>query len=243
MITSKSNETIKYARKLKEKKFSKKEGKCLVESIKLVRELHELGMLESILIDEEKKDLISDIHDIKIEYISKEIVAYLTDAMTSDGVFAICKICRHKAVDYHRCIVLDGIQDPSNIGAIIRSAKAFGFDTIFAINCVYPYSFKGIRASMGQIFKVNYIDVTLDMLNDIKNTHDIELIVADMDGVEMSKFHAQKSNLAIVIGNEGNGVSRELRDMAESSISIPMNSDVESLNASVSAGIIMYLLK
>lgn len=243
MITSKGNETIKYALKLKEKKYSKMEHKCLVESIKLVRELAGLGLVECILVDNEKLDIVSNICDVKIEAISREIVAVLSDAMTSDGVFAICKIPPNKADKWGRCLVLDGIQDPSNLGAIIRSAKAFGFETILALNSVYPYTFKGIRASMGQIFKVNYIDVSFETLKSIKNENNIEFVVADMDGVDISSFKPMCDNIAIVIGNEGNGVSDEILELSDSVVSIPMNDGVESLNASVSAGIIMYLLK
>lgn len=243
MITSRSNEIIKYAIKIKDKKYSRNEKKCLVESAKLVRELYSQGIVETILVDNEKIDRVSDLKGAIMETISKDIVAYLSDAMTSDGIFAICRIPCKKADNFRRCIVLDGIQDPSNMGAIIRSARAFGFNTILALNCVYPYTFKGIRASMGQIFGVDFVDVTIEQLLTLKEEYKIQLVVADMNGEDISKFQISNNNCGIIIGNEGNGVSKDLRKIADRVVSIPMNDGVESLNASVSAGIIMYILK
>lgn len=243
MITSRSNEIIKYAIKIKDKKYSRNEKKCLVESAKLVRELYSQGIVETILVDNEKIDKVSDLRGAIMETISKDIVAYLSDAMTSDGIFAICRIPCKKADNFRRCIVLDGIQDPSNMGAIIRSARAFGFNTILALNCVYPYTYKGIRASMGQIFSVDFIDVTIEQLLTLKDEYKIQLVVADMNGEDISTFQISNINCGIIIGNEGNGVSKDLREIADRVVSIPMNDGVESLNASVSAGIIMYLLK
>lgn len=243
MITSKNNATIKYAQKLKEKKYSRLEKKCLVESVKLVRELYDNGLVDTILVDSEKLNKVSNLKNAKIETITSEIAISLSDAMTSDGVLAICNIPQKVDADFEKCIILDNIQDPSNLGAIIRSAKAFGFDTILALNCVYPYTFKGIRSSMGQIFGINYLDISYDELQSIKNYNNLEFIVADMGGKNIDGFQPTHEKIAIIIGNEGNGVSTELRELADSIISIPMKEGVESLNASVSAGIIMYLLR
>lgn len=243
MITSKSNETIKYAQKIKEKKYSRLEGTCLVESLKLVQELYQNGLIETILATQEKMPKLAEIPSQHIEVISENIAEYLSNASTTDGVFGICKIPSVENPNYHRCIVLDNIQDPSNLGAIIRSAKAFGFDTILALDSVYPYTFKGIRASMGHIFGVNFLDITFEQLKSIKEKENIQFVVADMNGEDVSHFSLNQDNLAIVIGNEGSGISNQLLQISDSVISIPMNEGVESLNASVSAGIIMYLLK
>lgn len=243
MITSKSNETIKYAQKIKEKKYSRLEGKCLVESLKLIRELYHSGLIETILATQEKLPKLGKIPTQHIETISENIAEYLSNASTTDGVFGICKIPSVESQNYHRCVVLDSIQDPSNLGAIIRSAKAFGFDTILALDSVYPYTFKGIRASMGHIFDVNFFEVDFEQLKLIKNKENIQFVVADMNGEDVSHFSPSQDNLAIVIGNEGSGISEQLLQISDRVISIPMNECVESLNASVSAGIIMYLLK
>lgn len=243
MITSRSNELIKLVLKLKEKKYSKDNALCVVESIKLVTELYMKGYVETILVTENKLNIVSKFENARIEVISSDLANYITDAVSTDGVVAICRIPESKNVKYHRCLVLDRIQDPSNMGAIIRSAKAFGFETIFTIDSVYPYTFKTIRASMGFVFGVNIIDVDLKDLMRIKSENNITFLTADMNGISVEKISKINNNLAIIIGNEGSGVSDKLEQMSDKAIAIPMSNEVESLNASVSAGIIMYLLK
>jgi len=242
MITSKSNELIKYCNQIKQKKYSKEYGMCLVESIKLVKELSSKHLIQSILVIESKFDLVKDL-SLKIEIISDSIASYLSDATTTDGVFGICKISCKKDINFKKCLILDRIQDPANIGAIVRSACAFGFDTIFAIDTVYPYTFKGIRSSMGYIFNVNYLDIDFDDLIKIKDNNNLDIVIADMNGKDISTVAKSNRNIAIVIGNEGRGVSDELKGISNTIVSIPMCNNVDSLNASVSAGIIMYCLK
>ncbi len=243
MISSKENDLIKLCVKIKDKKYSRAEKLALVETIKLVSGLYLKGRLTHILVTEDKYDLVRGYKKCEIVTISKAVANYLSDAKTTDGVFGICKITSNIQEDYSRCLVLDRIQDPSNLGAFIRSAYAFGFKTIFAINSVYPYSFKSIRASMGYIFDINYIETSVEDLNDLKQKHNLSLVVADMSGQILDDYSPKSENLALVIGNEGGGVDKRISIMADDVVRIPMYNDVESLNASVSAGIIMYNLR
>lgn len=243
MITSKDNDLIKLCNKIKQKKHSREEGLCLVETIKLVSQLYLKGKLTHILVSDDKYDLVKNYKKCEIVTISKAIAEYLSDAVTSDGVFGVCRITDNATNDYSRCLVLDRLQDPSNLGAIIRSAYAFGYKTIFAIDSVYPYSYKSIRSSMGYVFDINYIDCNLEKLLAYKEKYDISLVSADMSGEIIEDFKPKEGNLAIIIGNEGQGISREVMNLADATVRIPMYNDVESLNASVSAGIIMYSLR
>lgn len=244
MITSKSNDLIKYCLQIKDKKFSRKCGECLVESIKLVKELINKNLVTTVLVVEDKLHNFEKFKNIRIEVISATVSNFISDSFTTDGVFAIVKIPSSENIDYRRCLVLDRIQDPSNLGAIVRSACAFGFNTIFSLNSVYPYTFKAIRSSMGQIFNLNFIDLSFDELIEIKRKNHINLIVADMDGVDIASFQFDNnSNMGLVIGNEGQGVDDRFVAISDQTISIAMKNNVESLNASVSAGIIMYILK
>ena len=242
MIESKDNNLIKLCKQIKQKKFSREKGLCLVETIKVVSELYLKGLVSDILVVQGKYDLIKQYSNARIEIISDSIANLLSDTVTTDGVFAICKIPVINNTDYSRCIILDEIQDPSNIGAIIRSARAFGYNTVFAINSVYPYSYKCIRASMGYIFDINYIDITYEELLKIKKENNMLFVSADMDGAIVDTCKVD-TNMALIIGNEGNGVSRILKTYSDKVVAIPMENGVESLNASVSAGILMYLLK
>ena len=97
---------------------------------------------------------------------------------------------------------------------------------------------------MGQIFKVDYYDIDVKELNELKNNQHMKICVADMSGIDVAQFDKSNiSNLGLVIGNEGGGVSQEILSLADHIVSIPMDCTVESLNASVSAGILMYILK
>jgi len=243
MITSKDNEIFKLANKVKDKKYSKLHNLCLVETIKIIKELYNKNLVTHILVREDKFHLVKDFTSVRLDIISDNLCNSLSDAMTNDGVFAICSIPPSNDIDYSKCLILDGLQDPANIGAIIRSACAFGYNTIFAINSVYPYTFKCIRSSMGHIFNINYIDITYENLLEIKKNYDITIITADMHGTNIDNVKKDFRNYAIAIGNEGNGVSDKITELSDLIVSIPMGNDVESLNASVSAGILMYLLK
>lgn len=243
MISSKENDLIKLCNKIKQKKHSKEMGLALVETIKLVNQLYLKGRLTHILVTEDKYDLVSGYKKCNVVPISRGIAEYLADSVTTDGIFGICKIAPNSTPDFSRCLVLDRLQDPSNVGAIIRSAYAFGFSTIFAIDSVYPYSFKGIRSSMGYVFDIDYIDLDLSELKEYKQKYNLSLVVADMSGEIIDDFRPSSDNIALVIGNEGRGVSRELMTISDATVRIPMQNDVESLNASVSAGIIMFNLR
>ena len=242
MITSKDNELIKKCIRLQSKKYSREMSLCLVESVKLVKELYNKNLVETVLVVKSKYDLVSSLN-CRIEVIDDRLAKMISSTVTTDGVFAICKIPEYKSITYKKCLVLDRIQDPSNLGAIIRTACAFGFDTIFTIDSVYPYSAKAIRSSMGYVFTVNFVDVDYVQLEKIKKDNNILFYAADMDGEIIDDIVVDAENIAVIICNEGQGVSKELRLVADKMVAIPMKNNVESLNASVSASIIMYFLR
>lgn len=242
MITSKDNELIKKCIRLQSKKYSRELSQCLVETVKLVKELYNKNLVDTVLVVKSKYDLVSSLN-CRIEVIDDRLAKIISSTVTTDGVFAICKIPENKSVTYKKCLVLDRIQDPSNMGAIVRTACAFGFDTIFTIDSVYPYSAKTIRSSMGYVFTVNFVDVDYVQLERIKKENNILFYAADMDGEIIDNIVVDNENIAVIIGNEGQGVSKELRVVADKTVAIPMKNNVESLNASVSASIIMYFLR
>ena len=245
VINSKANSIIKYAANLKNKKYSKKFQECLVETDKLVIELLDKGLVTQVLVAEDKVasfEKLASKAKVKLSVISDDVSKYLSDAVTSSGVFAVVKIPQSTKKTCSKALILDGMQDPSNLGAIIRSARAFGYDNIYLVDSVYPYSYKVVRSSMGYVFDINLIYVSYDELSKLKETDNFKIIVADMDGKDLSSVCKIQDNYAIVIGNEGNGISSTMLDMADMVVSIPMQNGVESLNASVSASIIMYKL-
>lgn len=244
LITSKQNDIIKYANSIKEPKYAKKFGECFVESEKIIKEVFSKGLLTTILVESEKKDKYDNIiknFNGKVYEISSSISNFITESVTSSGIFGFAKVPINNAIVGDKILVLDNLQDPSNLGSIIRSAMAFGFKSIVMLNGVYPYSAKVIRSSMSYVFDINIICLNTPQLVDFLKENNYNLVCADMSGSPLKDFVPPKK-LALVIGNEGQGVSNELRELADLTVKIPMQNNVESLNASVSASIIMYKL-
>ena len=118
---------------------------------------------------------------------------------------------------------------------------AFGFKNIVSINSVYPYIPKVIRSSMGYVFNVNFINLTIEELLNLKKIHNFKLVSANLNGVKPEQAEIEGA-YGLIIGNEGNGVSKTLQSSSDITLTIPMQNNVESLNASISASILMYNL-
>ena len=138
-----------------------------------------------------------------------------------------------------RCLLLDGVSDPANVGAVIRTAAAAGYREIYLADCADPYAPKSVRASMSGIFFCKLLCGTREAI--LETLGGVPLIAADMDGEDVFSFVPPEKH-CICIGNEGNGLSEEVRARAAHTVGIPMQHPVESLNAAVSAGIMMYLM-
>lgn len=241
VIISKQNPTIKNLVKLKETKEIKKIGLCLVETKKVVYDLIKLNRIGEVFVTPDKEKFFVDL-GVKVSVISEEIANYLSETKTTDGVFGVCRINENSQIKNDKVLVLDNVQDPSNVGAIIRSAVAFGFNDIIFIDGAYPFTPKVIRSSMGHVFNINIFFLTHAKLVDFIKQNHYNLIKADLDGDDIASFRPYLP-IALVIGNEGNGVSETISRACSKSVTIPMHESVESLNASVSAGILMFEIK
>lgn len=246
LISSKNNDIIKYAKSLQDKKYSKQYNECFVETEKVIGDLINLNInVTTIFFVESSENKFSKIlnnFNGKVYLITEKIAEYLSESKSGSKIFAITKIPENKLDLTKNTVILDNLQDPANIGAIIRSAKAFGFDNIININGVYPYSFKVIRSSMGHIFNVNFINLNYEELITLKNNNNLKFICADMNGNDLKNLVINNDKIAVIIGNEGKGVSQTLKNIADLTIKIPMEKSVESLNASVACSILMYSL-
>lgn len=238
ILTSKNNPLIKETVSLKDKKARKELGLFLVEGEKMTAECKKSGLLvEKVFVSESYKGKTYGDEIV----VSDDLFKYLSDEKTPQGI-----LCRVKTPTYEPnspqapVLVLDGVADPANVGAIIRTANAAGYKEIYLIGCADPFSPKSVRASMSGVFFTKLYNVTREQVLDV--LAETPIICADMDGENIFSFHAPE-RFALVIGNEGNGISEELFSAATHKISIPMDQTQESLNAAVSAGIAMYLLK
>ena len=247
VINSLDNPLIKKFRSLSVKKYREQFGLCLIEGEKVVREAIKIGgMVENLLISANKKDyynsIIKEYNDLVI-IVSDEIIKSLTSAVTNQGIVAVAKIREPKPISLkNNLIVLDRLQDPGNLGTIIRSSVASGYMDIVLVDSVDPYNDKTIRSASGTIFYPNFIKMKQDEFNEFVKISGINLVIADMDGESIYGDFNVNSPYAIVVGNEGQGVSDEMLSLPHQKISIPMANVVESLNAGVSASVIMFHL-
>ena len=240
IITSRDNQTIKEIIKLKDKKF--RENSYLVEGIKQVREaIKENAKIEKIVISEdfENKDAFKDFECIEV---STKIFRHMTDTKTPQGVLAVVAKNKNKEIDYSKdfLIILDNIQDPGNLGTIIRTADSCDLgQVIVSTDTVDSYSPKVIRSTMGSSFRINVIERNLvETIKEIK-AHGFEIVVTSLQ-TDKSIYDIDYSKKAIVIGNEANGVRDEIMKEADLEVKIPMLGKTESLNASIAAGVMLY---
>ena len=245
IVTSKNNPLIRETIALQDKKGRKQLGLFLVEGVKMTRECLKSGLeVERVFVAEsyvDKDEILSDVQD-KTVFVSDDVFARISDEKTPQGLLCRVKIPKTQLQSpTGACLVLDGVADPGNLGAIIRTANAAGYKEIYLTDgCADAYSPKSVRASMsGVFFTTLYCANREEILSALR---DIKVIVADMQGENLFVFNAPET-FALVIGNEANGVSETFKNAATHTVKIPMESTQESLNAAVSAGILMYHLK
>lgn len=241
VITSLDNDRIKGYIKLKDRKNRKKTNTFIVEGMHSVLEAYKKGMVVELILKED----ISLPLDVPYVYVTEEIIKKISDAVSPPDVLALCKIANDNVVLGEKILLLDGIQDPGNLGTIIRSAVAFNVDTI----CLSPdtvdiYNPKVLRSTQGMIFHTNIIIKSLKEIISILKEREIPIYGTRVDyGIDVSTLREKdRKKYALVMGNEGNGVSEEILDMCDEYIYISMNPDVESLNVGVATSIILYEL-
>ncbi len=236
LITSLDNKKIKHLNKLKEKKYRDEEGLFIVETENLIEEAYNSNLLEELYLLEDSNIQ----YDVKTFYVTKEVMQKISNLKTPSKCLGVVKKLVPR--DYqNRLLILDNIQDPGNLGTIIRSAVAFNIDTIVLGNtCVDLYNDKTIRASEGMLFKINILRKDLsNFLEEIKNNN-YTLYGTEVTGGKVLNTVTFSQKCAIVIGSEGKGISPEIKKLITQNIYIPMSYQTESLNASVAAAIIMY---
>lgn len=252
VISSKENEVIKNIRKLKEKKYRDIENSYVIEGIKLIKEaIAENANIKQIIMCEDytdnvelDKDTLFEIAKYNLIYVTRNIINLITDVKTPQGIIAVIEKNNNiEQIDYSQDIIvaLDGVQDPGNLGTILRTADSANLkQIILSKNCADPYNPKVVRSTMGGIFRINIIEVE-DLENSLKQMkkNNFKVMVTSLD-TEKSVYDVDYSKKVIVIGNEANGVSKEVQDMADEKVIIPMLGKTESLNASVAAGIMIY---
>lgn len=237
VITSVNNEKIKEVSKLKEKKYRDRTNTFLIEGEHLVFECYKENLLKEIFILEGEDFSM----DAKINIVTKEVMKKIS---STDGIPNVIGVSYKKKEENtlgNKILILDGIQDPGNLGTIIRSSAAFNIDTIVINNkCVDLYNSKVVRSTQGMIYKLNIIN--RDLISFIKEIKEDGFTVygTKVDGGTDIRNINIDSRFAIIIGSEGNGMTRDVSSLCDDYLYIKMNDNVESLNAGVAASIILY---
>ena len=253
VISSKDNEIVKSIRKLKEKKYRDLENAYVIEGIKLVKEaIAENAKIRQVVICEDftdnvelDKDTLFEIAKHNLVAVTKNVFDVITDVKTPQGIIAVIEknVASKNEVDYSKDIIiaLDDIQDPGNLGTILRTVDSANLgQIILSKNSADPYNPKVVRSTMGAIFRVNIIEAE-DLKQELQKAQKnrFKVMVTSLD-TQNSIYDVAYNKKVIVIGNEANGVSKEIQNMADEKVKIPMLGKTESLNASVAAGIMIY---
>lgn len=234
MIESINNEKIKKYNKLLQKKYRDETNMYLVSTEHLVLEAQKRNLIIEIFLLENEKNIYGN-----VIYVKENVMRKLSNLNTIPRVVAVVKKERSKNI-FGNIVMLDGLQDPGNLGTIIRSAVAFNIDTIIlGDNTVDLYNEKVLRASEGMIFNINIVKKNLiDSIMELK-VKGYKIIGTKVNnGIDIKDIDVDK--YAFIIGNEGKGISEDILNICDKYVYIPMNNKCESLNASIASSIIMY---
>ena len=238
-IDSLDNKIIKYTLKLKENKYQKEEKKYIIETFHLLNmSLNDLEYVFTL----EKLELPENI----TQYIvNQKILEKLSSNKSFSKVIGVVRI-NEKNIDYSKDIVyLDNIQDPGNVGTILRTSLAFSyFNVALSTDTASIYNYKTIQSAQGALFNLNIEHFDLDKLKELKKEgYKILVTTLSNDSIFINEFKRNNNEkLIIVLGNEGNGVRKEIIDISDYKIKIDI-SNIDSLNVGVASGIILYSLK
>lgn len=253
-IQSKDNKTIKHIISLQQRKYRQKFGEYTVEGIRAVTDIGKKDFLRSILIRESKRSelepLVQKGFTVSSVYVVQDpIFDKIEHSVNGQGILGIAKKCVN---DLHSLIVedglyvaLDGVQDPGNLGTIIRTAVAAGAKGIFLLKgTVDPYNEKCVRSTMSALCNIPIFEaVTLSEFYDFIKDNTIKTYVTSLENAKPYHTISYPKRTMIILGNEGNGVSREIIEMCDQAITIPMYGDIESLNVSIAAALCMYKVR
>lgn len=240
-ITSLTNAKVKQWSKYKEKKHRDKEHKFLIEGEHLIEEAHKANLIECILIEQGKENMFPAYETYEV---TRDILKKLSDSVSGTYIMAVCHMPNISSIDFgNKVIVLDDVQDPGNVGTIIRTAFSFGYTSIVLSNhSVDVYNEKVIRSTQGALFHMPIIrgDI-MELLQELKQ-QGITLYATSLHEATPLQQTPKKTPCALIFGNEGNGVSKDVIDCSDHKVFIEMET-FESLNVAVAAGICMYEFK
>lgn len=237
LITSVHNEHIKELARLKDKKYRDQSDVFLVETKHLVLEAYKAGLIKELILEQNEIFPL----DVPVLYVSHEVLKKLASVDSPSKVMAVVYKKKEEKKYGEKILVLDRIQDPGNLGTIIRSAVAFHIDTIVCSpDTVDFYNPKVVRASQGMLFHIPIFVERTDKFIQYLKTQDYKIVGTKVTNGHDVRDASIYSHFALIIGNEGQGISKDIEDLCDEYLYIKMNEKCESLNASVAASILLY---
>lgn len=241
VITSRQNPLVKHLRRLgADRGYRTERGEFLCDGHKLLEEAVRCGSEVTCVLY--AGDLPDNCGSLPLQRAVREIVDYVSPLKNAQGVIFSCRMTdRAEAMPAPgRHIVLEGLQDPGNVGAVMRTASAFGIDGVILVDCVDVYNPKTVRASMGAVFRQRVFELGLEKLPEAVENAGLTLCAAALGGECVDVRALPRENVAVAIGSEGSGLSGGLIGMSSLCIKIPMEPGCESLNAAVAAAVVMW---
>lgn len=239
-ITGRKNPLLQQVRKLlSSKKYRYETGLFVADGTKLLAEaLRWWPNVETVILSDGVQMDVPP--QVRLVYVPEDIMAYISPMEMPQGALFICRLPEKTAfIPKPGMLLLDGIQDPGNMGTILRTADALQIPVALLEGCADPYSHKVVRASMGAVFRTPVVQTTWQQVA----ASGIPVGVTALSDRAVDIRSANLGELAIVIGSEGQGVRREIIDGAAAELIIPMDPRCESLNAAIAAAIVMWQMK
>ncbi len=248
IISSLQNPLVKNWRLLNKNRAERiHQGLYIAEGEHMAQEAVNTGFAETLLISEkaqEKYHALLSSANCPIYVLADHVLSAICDTKTPQGIIALCRYPQGNDISSlgNRIVCLNGVQDPGNVGTIMRTMDAAGFTGLLIDDkTADPYSPKTLRASMGSIFRVPVVKAEqLATALDTLVKADFEVLAGDLMGDPFFQDRERKENTCIIIGNEGAGIAPEIKEKATLRLKIPMVGGAESLNAAVAASIMMY---
>ena len=244
-ITSRKNPLLEHMRRLDSAAYRRERGEFLCDSPKLVEEALRHGAQVVSLAVSDGVALPEGVDaSVRCVAVPPDVMASISPVRTPQGMLAACRMpdtALPEKLTGQRYVVLDGVQDPGNVGTVIRTADAFGCDGVVLLTgCADPYSVKTLRSSMGAVFRRPVWSVTPEELGALLRRSGIPLYGAALRPDALDARQADYSRCALAIGSEGRGLSREVLDLCDKTVLIPMSPRCESLNAAIAAAVLLW---
>jgi len=242
-ITSRKNPLLQQVKKLlSSRKDREAAGLYVSDGTKLLEEAAKYARLDTVILSDGVEAAVPE--NVRVVRVPGDVMESISPMRSPQGALFVCKLPEKKTfVPQRGMLLLDGIQDPGNLGTMLRTADALNVPVCLLEGCADPYSHKVVRSSMGAVFRTDVVQATWEEVKKSCAEAGVPVAVTALSDRARDIRSEDVSSMAVVIGSEGQGVRKEILEAADAELIIPMNSRCESLNAAVAATIVMWQMQ